>query len=260
LCYYGSVTDIKQRRTPMRLYLIRHGQSVNNALYEQGLERDRHFDPDLTEIGHEQARRVAQYLAENHDMPGRLSEPFKLSHLYCSAMTRAMQTTQPIAAALNIQPEVWVDVHETGGLFLTDDDNKVTAYPGLTRTEISTKFPGYTLPELITESGWWDVTRATEKPADYMARAIRVAQALRERADSPERIGIVTHGAFMDALIKAFLNQLPAHPHFLFYSHYNTAITRIDFGEGMDGHHLKDRMRLHYLNRVNHLPHELWTW
>ena len=104
----------------MRLYLIRHGQSVNNALYEQGLERDRHFDPDLTEIGHEQARRVAQYLAESNDMPGRLSEPFKLSHLYCSAMTRAMQTAQPIAAALNIQPEVWVDVHETGGLFLTD--------------------------------------------------------------------------------------------------------------------------------------------
>ena len=76
----------------MRLYLIRHGQSQNNALYEQGLERDRHFDPDLTEIGHEQARRVAKYLAENNDMPGRLTEPFNLSHLYCSAITRAMQT------------------------------------------------------------------------------------------------------------------------------------------------------------------------
>ena len=31
----------------MRLYLIRHGQSVNNALYEAGREHERVFDPPL---------------------------------------------------------------------------------------------------------------------------------------------------------------------------------------------------------------------
>lgn len=245
----------------MRLFLIRHGQSVNNALYEAGRERERHFDPDLTEIGHLQAQKVAQYLAEADDMPGSMAEKFNLTHLYCSAMTRAMQTAQPIGAALGIKPEVWVDAHELGGLFLADDENKITAYPGLTRAEISAKFTGYILPEQVSDKGWWNTDKLSETPPDFIARGIRVSQALLERAHTDERIGIVSHGGFMDVLIKAFLNNLPSPPDGLFYTHYNTAITRIDFGEGYQGRAVgAERMRIHYQNRVQHLPSELWTW
>jgi 2,3-bisphosphoglycerate-dependent phosphoglycerate mutase len=244
----------------MRLYLIRHGQSLNNALYEAGAERDRHYDPELTEIGHEQARHVAKYLAECPDMPGKLVEPFNLTHLYCSAMTRAMQTTQPIADALNMKPEVWIDVHEVGGLFLHDDDDKITGYPGPNRAEMSEKFPNYELGEAITEAGWWNASKGMELPPDFTARTIRVLHLLHERAHKDERIGIVSHGGFIDLLIKAFLRQIPTHPDLLFYTHYNTAITRIDFGEGYGGKPAPDRVRIHYMNRVNHLPPELWTW
>ena len=76
----------------MRLYFIRHGQSLNNALYEEGREQERVYDPHLTDIGQEQAQLVARYLADGIDMPGKLREAFQLTHLYCSAMTRAMQT------------------------------------------------------------------------------------------------------------------------------------------------------------------------
>jgi broad specificity phosphatase PhoE len=176
-------------------------------------------------------------------------------------MTRAMQTAQPIAEALGMKPEVWVDVHEIGGLFLSDDDDNITGFPGLSRSEMSQKFPNYVLTEAITEAGWWDVSKGLELPPNFIARAIRVSQLLHDRAHLDERIAIVSHAGFIDVLIKAFLSQIPTHPNILFYTHYNTAISRLDFGEGYQGKPSPaERVRLHYLNRVNHLPPELWTW
>lgn len=245
----------------MRLYLIRHGQSINNALYAEGREKERQFDPELTDIGKQQAQHVAQYIAEADDMPSNQTENFNLTHLYCSAMVRAMQTAQPIAQALGIQPEVWVDVHEIGGLFLADDEDNITAYPGMNRTEIGERFADYVLPEQVTDVGWWDTKQLSESPPETVARAVRVAHILSERAHTDEHIGLVSHGAFMDLLIKAFLSRLPSHPESLFFTHYNTAITRIDFGEGYQGATVGvDRIRIHYQNRVQHLPSNLWTW
>jgi broad specificity phosphatase PhoE len=71
---------------------------------------------------------------------------------------------------------------------------------------------------------------------------------LRECAASHERIAVISHGGFMDALLKALTNQLP-NPH-LFYHHYNTGITSVDFRP--DG-----TVDLRYLNRFDHLPPEL---
>ncbi|MDQ7026562.1 MAG: histidine phosphatase family protein [Anaerolineae bacterium] len=244
----------------MRLYLIRHGQSANNALYEAGRERERVHDPELTEIGHQQARHVAQHLADCHDMPGKMAEPFNLTHLYCSAMTRAMQTTQPIYQALNMKAEVWVDVHEVGGLFLVDEQGKEIGFPGLTSHEMTAKFPDFILPDDVTEKGWWDTEKGLERRSDSTARALRVYEKLQDRSKGDERIAIVSHAGFIDLLIKTFLHQLPTNPNNLFYTTYNTAITRIDFEEGYHGRMVTDRMRLHYLNRVNHLSSELWTW
>jgi 2,3-bisphosphoglycerate-dependent phosphoglycerate mutase len=244
----------------MRLYLIRHGQSVNNALAEDGRDIERHYDPDLTDIGHQQAQHVAQFLAKAMDMPGKYAERFQLSHLYCSPMTRALQTCQPISETLGIKPEVWVDIHEVGGLFLADEEGQSRGFPGLTTTQMSEKFPGYVLPETITDTGWWDITKGLEHPPDFIGRAVRVALAIRERSHTDERIALVAHAAFLDLLIKALLSQIPTHPNELFYTHYNTAISRIDFGEGYQSATVQDRLRIHYLNRVDHLPENLWTW
>jgi len=239
----------------MRLYLIRHGQSVNNALAEEGLyEQDRVEDPPLTETGHQQAELAAQYLETILDAPGKAGEPVGITHLYCSAMHRALQTAQPIAGALGVAPEVWVDIHEIGGVFLAGEDDSVQGYPGLNRIQLANMFPDTRLPEAVTDEGWWDVQMGRETPANFVSRAIRVALALRERAHTEERIALVTHGAFMDALIKALLNQSPGHPDDFFYGHYNTGMTRIDFNEG------RSKMSLHYMNRVSHLPAELRTW
>ena len=90
-----------------------------------------------------------------------------------------------------------------------------------------------------------------EDAAQY--RALKVATGLRRRAESDERMALVSHAGFLDRLLKALLNQLPDVPRTVFYAHYNTAITRIDFDD-------YDRMRLHYLNRIEHLPADLRSW
>jgi broad specificity phosphatase PhoE len=235
----------------MELYIIRHGQSTNNVLTNQN---DRVCDPPLTELGQRQAEVVAQHLAtadhpelsvwkspENVDHPGG---GYGITKLFCSPMWRTLQTAQPIGKALGLDPEVWIDLHEHGGIYLDHGEaGGRVGYPGKTRQEILVDFPNYLLPEKITNAGWWNQDYE-EEPACH-GRAIKVGNQLRQWADSDERIGLVSHGGFIDALLKALFSQLPGHH--LFYSHYNTAITRIDFLDN-------GQLILRYLNRVHHLP------
>ena len=241
----------------MELYIIRHAQSTNNALRDQ---RERVSDPPLTEIAERQAQLVADHLAnglnfastmgESDEATGAYSQKgFGLTRLYCSAMWRALQTAEPISEALGLSPEVWVDIHEHGGIFLDHHDGQgPVGYPGKTRSDILTRFPQYCLPDEVSDEGWW--TGGYEDWSACHGRAIKVARHLLQWADRKERIGIVTHGGFIDALLKALFNQLP-NPH-VFFHHNNTAITRLDFYR--DG-----RIGLRYLNRVDHLPPELIT-
>jgi broad specificity phosphatase PhoE len=241
----------------MKLFIIRHAQSVNNALPD---EEGRVSDPPLTELGHRQAQLLAEHLAtgKNPELSNWTSVEATASHnrrgynitrLYCSAMHRALQTAQPIAQALKLTPEVWIDIHEHGGIYLDHgDDRGIVGYPGKTRSEILADFPDYILPEALTEEGWW--TGGCEDWPGCHSRAIKVAAVLRAQAASEERIAIVSHGGFVDALIKTLLNQLP-NPH-VFYYKFNTAISRIDFREN-------GRLDFRYWNWVDHLPQDLIT-
>ncbi len=242
----------------MELYIIRHAQSINNALTDQ---RDRMSDPPLTELGRRQANIVAQHLAKGinpelsvgtsaEDTHVRRRHGYGIDRLYCSAMWRALQTAQPIGEALGLASEVWIDIHEQGGIYLDHGEaGGLVGYPGKTRSDILAEFPNYVLPEEITEAGWWN--KEHEDWPSCHGRAIRVAGQLRRIArevDDDERIAMVSHGGFIDALLKALLHQLPDRR--IFYHHYNTAITRIDFRR--DG-----RLDLRYLNRIPHLSQSL---
>jgi broad specificity phosphatase PhoE len=248
----------------MRVYFIRHGQSTNNVLADVS---QRVYDPPLTDLGQRQAHALAEYLVAAPEMPLGMfalekdnADNFGFTHLYTSAMTRALQTTAPIAKALNIMPEIWVDIHEAGGVFLKDEDGKETGYPGITRAQLAADFPNYHIPDTVTDHGWWDVRRGEETEDDFMLRVVRVAQQLQRRANQTEvhgndRIALVSHGLFLSALLKVLMGHPIWKPTSPFFAHYNTAITRLDFNEGWD-----DPLRLHYLNRVEHLPLEMRSW
>jgi broad specificity phosphatase PhoE len=251
----------------MRLYLIRHAESANNRLalgltYEEYMQQ-RSADPDITELGHRQAQALAQHLAdpqtpeayhEGAPADGNGSGGYHLTHLYCSPMLRALQTARPVAAALGVSPTVWPEIHEHGGMFRGNPrrGDDLVIERGMTRAAMAAAYPTYVLPEGITGAGWW--TAGYEDMPGCYARAVRVARDLRRRAQEERvvevesRIAMISHGTFVDALLKAFFDQLPERQ--LFYFHYNTAITRLDFMPN-------GTLMLRYLNRVQHLTPDL---
>lgn len=246
----------------MEVYIIRHGQSTNNALMEN--QHLRVEEPPLTDVGHQQAVHLAEFLRDAHNLEDVVRQgvdseqretfmPHTLTHLYCSPMLRAMQTAQPIAAALGVKPAVWVSLHEHGGVF-KEHEGEVHGFPGMTRTQILEQFPDYVLPDNVTEAGWWDASQGMEHITGTYARASRVALDLRARAQSPEtagdKVALVAHGMFIDSLIKAFLHNLPSDRYF--HWHYNTAVSRVDLVEG-------GVVVIRYVNRVTHLPVDLVT-
>lgn len=212
----------------MELYLIRHAQSTNQVLKEPD---GRIFDPSLTDLGRRQAVLLAEHLDAGRERIR--SSRGGMTSLACSPMWRALETARPLGQALDLVPEVWVDVHEQVRA------EEIRA--GSSRERIKDAFPHYVLPEEITDSGWWN--RREESDSETMARAIRVGHRLRERAGSDERLAVVSHARFIDSLLKALFDQLPGYD--LWYHHFNTGVTRLGLGERLD---------VRYLNRVDHLP------
>ncbi|MCE2425293.1 MAG: histidine phosphatase family protein [Pseudomonadales bacterium] len=241
------------------LYLIRHGQSENNAFAaeagpDEAEEPPRTADPSLTKAGYEQAKCVAEHLAREADKTDcRDGTPveggYGIQRLYTSAMLRALETTQPIATTLGLRPEIWLDVHEEGGIWLDAGDGRgAVGHPGLTRSAIAQQFPGFLQPEAITDDGWWN--RPFERRADLVSRSAEVAADVRRRVPEWEnRVAIVSHGTFISLLVQHLL--LGQYVPDIRFSNHNTGISRLDF----DG----DSVMLRYLNRIDHLPVSLVT-
>ncbi len=230
----------------MELFLIRHGQSTNNAL---GDWAQRVEDPLLTTGGERQAERTAIHLAAGLHLPpdARNAGRPLLDQLYCSPMIRAMQTAHPISRALGIAPHVWLDIHEIGGIYLDHGERKV-GYPGRGRRELTQRFPDYRLPSELTEDGWWN--RDFEELHEGHSRASVVAQRLHKLADEDGRIAIVSHGDFLSALLQALGGQQPGTG--AYFVHRNTGITHVDM--------TRQGVRVHYLNRHDHLEEALLTY
>ena len=238
----------------MDLFIIRHGESANNALANI---RDRQVDPPLTELGVRQAKILAGYLArgqfpEHMDSGGtnnkiNMKEGSGITTLYVSPMYRTLQTVQPIANSLRLDPMVWVDLHEEGGMYLNHGEVEgLVGYPGKTRQEILSEFGSYKLPPEITDGGWW--SGGHEDKLAFTARAKRVSDSLKSMAISDDNIALITHGAFMDMLLKELLGT--ATSTFVRFRHHNTGITRINLNN--DG-----RLELWGLNQVHHLSNDL---
>ncbi|MBM3279759.1 MAG: histidine phosphatase family protein [Candidatus Handelsmanbacteria bacterium] len=238
----------------MEVYFIRHGQSANNFIESAppgsaAAQSNRHQDPELTDRGQRQAECAARYLAQGgHLYPDELAAggPF-LDRLYCSPMIRALHTAQYLGQALGLRPQVWVEIHEMGGVYLDQDGGRV-GFPGLRASQIRARFPEAQVPPQITEEGWW--RGGFEQAHQGKGRAIGAARQLRNLAGEGGRVGLVSHGDFLNSLLKALENQLPGEA--TYWEHRNTGITRLDFEPG-------GRMVLKYLNRVEHLSAELLT-
>ncbi len=247
----------------MQLYLIRHAQSENNALWARTQsENGRSPDPLLTETGHQQAAKLAHFLAQtNVTIPADVTDVynhngFPFTHLYCSLMERAVQTGMYIAEAKQMPLIAWEMIHEWGGIFENDPENDVRrGLPGANRAFFEEHYPLLVLPEELGEAGWWN--RPFEPREDSYGRARQFLHLLDERhGDTDDQVAIVTHGGFFYSFMFALLNGAAAPAHLqnnrpVYFAINNASITRVDF--------MDDRTRLVYLNRIDYLPPELIT-
>lgn len=247
----------------MQLYVIRHAQSVNNALWaETGAEIGRSPDPELTEVGHQQAQHLAHHLGQPTASPQlNGSDPhnrsgFAITHLYASLMVRSLETGHYVAEALDLPLHIWPEIHEWGGIFEQDTaTGERKGLPGISRTELGARFKRVVVPDWLGDEGWWN--RPYEPRDAVVVRAQQFVQGLLDRhGDTNDRVAIITHGGFAYALLGTLLhftkkNEELDVPRHVWFMKNNTSISRVDFGP--------DYLNLLYMNRVDHLPTELIT-
>ena len=243
----------------MYLFFIRHGQSANNALYDRtGESRGRSEDPELTETGKQQALLLADFIARtdiaarNGDHPADLAlrrDYFGFTHLYTSLMVRSIATGLPVAGTSGLPLNGWIDIHETGGIFLDDEvTGEPHGLPGRTRSYFQERFADLVLPDDVSETGWWN--RPFERREQRDARAAKVLSELLERhGGTDDRVAMVSHGAFYNHLMRAIFGTKDQR---IWFVMNNTGISRVNFHE--DG-----QANLIYHNRTDHLPDEMLT-
>lgn len=213
----------------MEVFLIRHAQSLNNARPEA----DRVADPSLTDLGHEQAHRLALW-----------ARSLRLTRLITSPFLRALQTTEKIRDVTGMTPEVRTVLHEQGGCYSGHTPKERVGQPGMTRWEIEQQFPGFSVDSGIDGQGWWK-----RKPYEAWQQAALRAGLLLQRTreefgTSPNRVAYVMHADIKLLLLQHFhRGELPTAK--------NAAVTRIVFTP----------MNVHVseYNCVEHLPRLLVT-
>lgn len=240
----------------MHLLLIRHGESENNrleAVYGATVtfEELRSVDPELSARGQTQAQLLGRHLgAQLLGAQGRVS-------LMCSSMTRALQTSRPLARVLRLRPAVVPELLEVRGFY----DSTGKEVHGMSRSQINQRFPECDA-SLIPEEG-----QGSETFAEAHARAATLAAVLKERAsnDGPANEGvlvIISHNDFIVLLAQQLL--MPSAKRTasaqsykdLFVSSYwplnNTGVSHIVLGVQSNSCYAVDAW-LTYWNRSDHL-------
>ena len=165
----------------MRLLLVRHGESLGNVtrvLQGRG-------DP-LTDRGRSQARSIAMHLARRGDV----------RTIYTSPLSRALETSQIIGAAVGVEPEPRENLAEIN----------VGNAAGLSFEEWSQRFPeearlfqadnlGYAFP------GGESARHLSDRVALEMDRIVAAHR------DDPHAVVIVSHGGAMAWILAHLLGE-----------------------------------------------------
>ncbi len=226
----------------MELYLIRHGQSTNNR------GDVRIPDPPLTEIGKRQA-----------DRAGWALENLGITHLYCSAMLRAVQTAAIVGEHLELAPHIFVGLHEWGrGMWEDRGDAGIVQLPGLTRSQLRDVCSTVVLPDDVTDEGWWSQVFDTRELAQggnvekMLSLAHEnclqfIAHLDQHHTGKDEKVGAILHGGAGSILLGAFFGLLPNEARDRF-PHNNAGITKIRRNP--------EHTQLLYQNQTYHLLRE----
>jgi len=157
------------------MFLLRHGQSYFNLLFNETRVDPGIEDPELTPLGLQQAAAAAARLAGT-----------ALTRVIISPYTRTLQTAQPILDIHKVPVVIMHEVREQAA-FTCD----VGSAPDL----LSARFPHHDFAHLPPK--WWNERGETTQETLARANAFRDHMAAR---DDHETTLLVSHWAFIQAL------------------------------------------------------------
>lgn len=195
-----------------RLYLVRHAQSQGNTGEDLATG-----DPDLTEVGWEQAQRLGERLKSQ-----------RIDLIYASPLRRTQQTASAIAESSGLEVVPKADLREVE---LGQADYDIRLLPPKEQA---------TVARLIMTEGTWDAFPGSE--GSDVARK-RVRDVIHEIVDAHpgERLVVVAHAAFIQTFVSVVLGL---QRDFVFYP-FNASITSVRAKDG--------RFVLWRLNDIAHL-------
>ncbi len=154
--------------------LVRHGQDDDSV-------RGGWSSQSLTEEGRKQAEALAEYLREQN---GSLC----LRRLYTSDLPRAVQTVQPVSAALELSVTELPEFREVNNGALAGMDNEIAKrlYPGLFWNTLA----------------WEEAYPGGESPRDFYERITRAWTAFTDRITADgENVLLVTHSGVIHIIL-----------------------------------------------------------
>ncbi len=188
---------------PVKLLLIRHGESVGNA---EGRMQGQ-FDSPLSDRGRDQARALLARLQ---------GEGWKPTVIYSSDLSRAAETAGILAAGLGTQ--VTLDAR------LREYDNGVLG--GVIWRELETLYPE------IWRSMHQDkepvVIPGEEGLAAFQERLSSMAAGIASSHQQDETVAVVSHGGSLNMILAHFLHLTPRRP--LPFRFDNTSLSIVDLG------------------------------
>jgi broad specificity phosphatase PhoE len=199
----------------MRIYLARHAQS------EWQIEPTENWDTPLTATGHQQARQLAQWLADSPRLDGEMR--VEIASLYASPLRRAQETAAYLANTLELD----VITHDS----LREADFHVATHLPQRDGPLSTYIP-------FTPS---------EEYSNFRAQADWALQVLVRQAEvSDGAVLAVTHGGLIKTLLRLITGT-----DVVCFRLYNACLNVIEWRRG--------RWHLVHLNLWDHLLVELRT-
>jgi glucosyl-3-phosphoglycerate phosphatase len=157
------------------MFLLRHGQSYFNLHFSETRVDPGIEDPELTPLGHEQAKAAAAELGE-----------VRLTRIIVSPYIRALQTAAAFQATHDVPVQVMQEVRERAA-FVCD----IGSPPDL----LAARFPRHDFSHL--SPCWWP--EGIESIAEITVRAAAFREMMMIREDSATTL-LVSHWAFILAL------------------------------------------------------------
>ena len=159
------------------LLLVRHGQSEDAVEGESFARFEGHADPPLSELGREQAQRVAARLAAG-----------PIDAIYVTTLCRTAETAAPLAALLGVEPTVEHDLRE---IYLGDWEGWVFEQKFVDRDPVAL--------QMIREQRW-DLIPGCEPIAGFAERVRAGIERIAAR--HPDQwVVVVAHGGTIGEIL-----------------------------------------------------------